>query len=374
MKDILRVKCNRSSRNSSIELLRIIAAYLIILRHFVGANGFSVWQMPLSVNKVIAEGMLFPLGKVGVVLFFLISAWFLCEGSTDIKVCLCRVWILEREILFYGLVLTIIMLVARPDLLSMRLMVNGVLPLSTDLWWYATSYAVFLVLFPFLTVGLKALGRGLHRVCCMLCLLMWTILGGLVNFISFDMTAQNVMIFIYLYILVSYWRWYNADLISPRLAWIFIGSGFLISVSSVVCLTLFTQHLNRGFRQQTMMGQNEWMLPVIMIGVGLFALFKDHDFYNRFINNVAKSMFAVYLIAVYPPMAQILWVEWFDIRHVGGSIWFVPYGLSIALLVLVSCALVDYVRRGIFKYTIDRQPGKWFSVIYDKFAITLSTD
>lgn len=143
---------------------------------------------------------------------------------------------------------------------------------------------------------------------------------------------------------------------------------------SVVYLILFTQRMNRGFRQQTMIGQNEWMLPVMMIGVGLFALLKDHDFYNRFINNVAKSMFAVYLIAVYPPMAQILWVEWFDMRHAYGSIWFVPYGLSIALLVLISCVLIDYVRRGIFKYTIDRQPGKWFNAIYDKFAIALNVD
>lgn len=111
MGDISRVMRDRSSRNSSIELLRIIVVYLIILRHFVGANGFSVWQMPLSVNKVIAEGVLFPLGKVGVVLFFLISAWFLCEGSTDIKACLRHVWMLEREILFYGLIMTIFMLI-----------------------------------------------------------------------------------------------------------------------------------------------------------------------------------------------------------------------------------------------------------------------
>ena len=35
--------------------------------------------------------------------------------------------------------------------LSMKLMVKNVMPLSMGLWWYATAYAIFLALLPFLS-------------------------------------------------------------------------------------------------------------------------------------------------------------------------------------------------------------------------------
>ena len=61
-------------RNSSIELLRIIAAYFIVSRHFVGGNAVNVWNQPVSFYKIFFEGVVFPFGKVGVVLFFFVSA------------------------------------------------------------------------------------------------------------------------------------------------------------------------------------------------------------------------------------------------------------------------------------------------------------
>lgn len=39
-------------------------------------------------------------GKVGVVIFFSISAWFFLDKEQTIKSNLKRVWIMERELLF----------------------------------------------------------------------------------------------------------------------------------------------------------------------------------------------------------------------------------------------------------------------------------
>ena len=66
----------KNTRNSSIELLRIIATYLIILRHFVVFNTFDVWSQTLSIKKVVLEGIFYPSGKIGVVLFSLSQRGF----------------------------------------------------------------------------------------------------------------------------------------------------------------------------------------------------------------------------------------------------------------------------------------------------------
>ena len=117
-----------------------------------------------------------------------------------------------------------------------------------------------------------------------------------------------------------------------------------------------------------MLGQNEWMLPVILIGFGLFALFKDWNFQNRAINNLAKSTFAVYLISAHPAMPQILWGEWFNMAEVYGTPWLVLYMCLSCLAVYAGCTLIDYVRRGLFVITIDRNPGQWFDVVWKKIT------
>lgn len=63
--------------------------------------------------------------------------------------------------------------------LSMKLMVKNVMPLSMGLWWYATAYAIFLALLPFLAKGLKALGRECHLSLAATVLAIW----GLTSFI-----------------------------------------------------------------------------------------------------------------------------------------------------------------------------------------------
>ncbi|WP_193316212.1 acyltransferase family protein [Bifidobacterium cebidarum] len=352
------------TRNSSIELLRIIAAYLIVLRHFVGANAFDVWAQPLSFNKIILEGILYPSGKVGVVLFFLISAWFLCESTTDLKAALRRAWILEREILFYSLALTTVILITDRSLLTPKTLISAVLPTSTDLWWYTTSYMVFLILCPFLTIGLKSLGQQTHRNCCLACILLWSIGGGLTSFVSFDMTKENVLIFIYLYTLVSYWRWYRPELIARRTATVLVALGYATSIASVLVLTPITLALDRGTHQQTMLGQNEWMLPVMLIGFGSFAIAKQHHFTSKIINSIAKSTLAIYLITVYPPISTLLWKQTFNMKDIYHDPWLTAYALGIAALTTATCIAIDYIRRGIFTISIDRNPGKWFNQLW----------
>ena len=69
-------------------------------------------------------------GKVGVVIFFSISAWFFLDKEQTIKSNLKRVWIMERELLFWSLILVTFYLVFDRADLSMKLMVKSVMPLS----------------------------------------------------------------------------------------------------------------------------------------------------------------------------------------------------------------------------------------------------
>ena len=135
---------NGEGRNSSIELLRIIAMFMILAHHFIVHNGYDVLKLPLRPERIFFQLAMAGCGKVGVVIFFSISAWFFLDKEQTIKSNLKRVWIMERELLFWSLILVTFYLVFDRADLSMKLMVKSVMPLSMGVWWYATAYAIFL--------------------------------------------------------------------------------------------------------------------------------------------------------------------------------------------------------------------------------------
>ena len=102
--------------------------------------------------------------------------WFLLDRQNTLKSSLKRIWVLERELLFWSLALFAATLFLRKAGLYsgsvLKLAAHSVLPLTTSLWWYPTSYAMFLLLLPFLVTGMKALGERAHRSLALIALLM----------------------------------------------------------------------------------------------------------------------------------------------------------------------------------------------------------
>lgn len=202
-------------RNSSIELLRIIAMFMILMHHFIVHNGYDVLKLPLGPERIFFQLVMQGGGKVGVVIFFSISAWFFLDKEQTIKSNLKRVWIMERELLFWSLTLVAFYLVFDRADLGMKNLVKSFAPLTMNVWWYATAYAIFLALLPFLSKGLKALGREYHLALATTVLAIW----GLTSFIPKtlgDSALTGVFGFIYLFILISaYALLYNSCSMRP---------------------------------------------------------------------------------------------------------------------------------------------------------------
>lgn len=176
---------------------------MILAHHFIVHNGYDVLKLPLGPERIFFQLVMAGGGKVGVVIFFSISAWFFLDKEQTIKSNLKRVWIMERELLFWSLILVTFYLVFDRADLSMELMVKSIMPLSTGVWWYATAYAIFLALLPFLAKGLKAPGREYHLALAATVLVIW----GLTSFIPGMIKINDGFLGpTYLFILISAYR------------------------------------------------------------------------------------------------------------------------------------------------------------------------
>lgn len=346
--------------DSSIELLRIIAMFMILIHHFIVHNGYDVLKLPLGPERIFFQLAMAGGGKVGVVIFFSISAWFFLDREQTIKSNLKRVWIMERELLFWSLALMMFYLVFDRADLGTKLMVRSLVPLSTGIWWYATACAIFLMLLPFLSKGLKVLGREYHLALAATVLVIW----GLTSFIPGMIGINDGFFgFIYLFILISAYKWYMKPF-TTRQVWLMIGTGLgFLLLYTCASITLSLLGHDTGIYIT-----GSWKLPVIMIGFSMFLLFDRVTFHNRTINRIAQSAFAVYLITDYAASMKLLWVRLFNLQNLYQQPLAILQILGILLAIYAVCTLLGFIRQALFAVTIDRHRGHWFELLWSKVS------
>lgn len=95
------------ARDSGIELLRIIAMFVILAHHFVVHNASPVNRLPFGPTKLLMHFFLVGSGKASVVIFFAITAWFLLDGAHSLRKNCRSAWLLDRQVIFYSVFIAV---------------------------------------------------------------------------------------------------------------------------------------------------------------------------------------------------------------------------------------------------------------------------
>lgn len=247
------------------------------------------------------------------------------------------------------------------------------MPLSMGLWWYATAYAIFLALLPFLAKGLKALGREYHLALAATVLVIWGLTSfvplalGSAPYVASSLTGAFAF-------LISAYRWHMKPF-TTRQVWLMIGIGlgfFVLYTAASATLSLLGHNMDIFITR-------DWKLPVIMVGFGVFLLFDRVTFHSRVINRIAQSAFAVYLITDYAASEKLLWTRLFNLQDLYQQPLAILRILGILLAIYTTCTLLDFIHQALFAVTIDRRRGRWFELLWDKASSrmhnhSLSTD
>ncbi|MDF7665581.1 acyltransferase [Bifidobacterium sp. ESL0745] len=350
-----------SRRNSSIELLRIIAMLAILGHHlYVSGLGQAIETSANNVTRFLFQMTFLPGGWVGDILFFSISAWFIADEVPSLKKNVTRIWNLEREVLFWSITLFALSIFLKtkgvnplPENTGWKVfLLKSLLPTSTRLWWYVTSYDLFLLFSPFIVSGLKRMKQRNHALLALITFGLWGV-GTLFPLFTFDFAKLSVFTFIFWFILISYYRWYMKPL-STKTCWLMIISGEMIYLIFWVG-SLFIPWLHS---QQRFIFINT-QLPPLLVSFGLFLLFERFHFSSKIINFIAPSTFAVYLIHQHSSIGNLLWQKVLVPTTIlkNGH----PFLFSCAAVIglFVVFILADFIRRLFFHITIDRHKDKW---------------
>ena len=389
-------------RNSNLEILRIIAMIFIIAHHFAmhGMNGVNLISANPNNYLIYFSGIL---GKIGVNLFVLISAYFMIDSNFTFR----KFLVLGGEVYFYALLFLLIFVefITPPNPLTVMDMGIPFLPISHSAYWFVTDYIVLMILSPFLNKFIKSLSKSSFIKLLSLILIIWcvfpsitpTFIDGPVTtmFAGYSFQYVPIIWFIILYFIGSFIKLHiNIDKFSFKKLILAFSISMIITYI-VACIIGYYDiilpadknlHMWLGYPIEGLYDNRLFMWPALenkiflFIGsLGLFMIFlKRKEFSNKYINYIAGSAFGVYLIHDNLLVRPYLWNNLLHVPSYYFSPYFFIFMIGSIFGVYIVCTGIDIVRRltveKLWIWIIDNKLNSfWPSIVkkYNSFEIYL---
>lgn len=300
-------KDNPKVRNSSIELLRVLALIMIMFYHFANHGNLPCEIQSVGENFFAAKCFRM-FGKVGVNIFIIISCWFL---QYDINFVYARHKIKDTWIIVFFYSVSIFLFVSTiKGSFSIAGLVKALVPISSSVNWYATAYILFLILLPIISKGVNSLTQKEHRIIALIlafyfCCLQ-TVLGESGVFALNHFT--NVTWFIVVYVIIGYIKRYIDYKKIPLLCYLgisilmctyLLGSVYLIDYKDIAL------QFKRPETSVYLMQINYF--PVFVLAICLFLCFERVQFKSIVVNYFGEAVFGVYLMHDNDLINNYLW-------------------------------------------------------------------
>lgn len=323
------VRVSQNIRQSNMELLRIMAMFMILVYHSV----YYVFYNYRGDSPIFAS--LVTLLHIGVPLFVLISGYFGIKPS--IKGFLKLYFIL----LFYNLVLYGLRLVYGDVSFSYREFAKLWFPFSIGRrWWFFKVYLMLYLFSPILNFVRDKTGGGGGLL----------IISGFVTF-YWGWFAQhpslndgkNVVNFIFLYML-GYWLRTaiverDEKVGNERLRYII---SYLVVAGGIGIALYFSNEHLQDLIKRVCYGYNSPIL--ILMSVLFFLIFTTFDFKSKVVNWIAGSVFAVYCVHENYYFFRDEWYSFFEQQYLTNNGTFPVVWIGACLLLFIICVLFDKIR------------------------------
>ena len=345
-------------RNSSFELLRIIAMLFIIFHHFAVHGRFSFSPFDSSINRIWID-FISMFGKVGVNLFVLISGYFLIEKDGplfNIK----RILKLWGQVIFYALLILILFVIFDNTKITFISIYQRLTPLLSMEWWFASTYVVLFILYPFINILLRKIDQKTYQALLIVLIIIWSVIPTILNK---PCEGNNLTWFITLYAIAGYIKLYglNPKIKKQHYVLTFISIILLTILATIILIYLGEFDYHFVYYTTYLFKQN--MLTILLISVSLFMIFVHTNIKtNKFINIVSSTTFGIYLIHDDRYIRPFLWERLFKNFTYQTSPWLIPYSICVCFGVFVICSVIDLIRL----YTFEKSYLKFIDKYLDK--------
>lgn len=351
-----------NNRRSNIELARILMMYVIVRHHFACYSGLSFSDSALSLNKLwfmfIRNN-----GKITVIVLLLITGYFLIS-TTKIKISkLLKLWL---QIFTYSVSVYLILCIVGGAKFGIKSFVSTLIPITTDQWWYASTYIFLYIISPFLNKFLTSLDKKSYQRFLIIMTFFWSILPTIYPTTFF---VNKFVFFLFLYTIGAYIR-LHFDLAKISSTKAFVIAGMIYSVIYAISLTMnylgkYIPALSGDRRAMTLIEYQK--IFTLTIAIFLFLGFLNLKIKNsKVINVISSASFAVYLIHDQQNMKEFLWTSIFKPVNHASSKLFIPYTIGVVLLIYAVCTCIELLRINLLEKHYMKPLEKLSGIIEEK--------
>lgn len=324
-----------SKRNSTVEMLRFLFIFGILLNH---TYGFGTSPYP---DQVFALGSSLTtcyhlavncIGHVGVTGFVFISGYY------GIRVNRRKLLRLVLTTLFYVMLIDLLF----RDHLQLE-QVRGWMH-AFDFNWFVGCYIVLCLLAPLIESGIQHASQRLFRH-VVIGLLLYTYVA---HYIGFN-NDHDLSLLLTVYVVGRYVRLR----LSPQ-AWVLRRPGLLALLSTMVIALVPVAFSMAGaghYPVMRLIAVNNNVL-LLLLSASLVVWADRHATHNRVVNYLATSVLAIYLITD-NKVIYLRLTSWLYPQLLAG------YGFAVALVVCLGCLLVDKVWQLLLSCLINAVPSRF---------------
>jgi surface polysaccharide O-acyltransferase-like enzyme len=285
----------KAVRNSSVEVLRLIAMLLIVMHHWF-VHGIGV-DFALFTSRELIFQTFEIFGKIGVDIYILISGYYLINGQFRWS----KFWSLLIQTLVFSLLwLAIDYLCVNTgyatwaeitSLDQARFIVHACFPFFFE-YWFLVGYLILYLISPWLNKMIKALSKKELGLLCLVSSLVVTV----ISFFTTNVFYSPLLILLVCYLVGAFFGLYGKDFsIKTSLLWLAFFLSLVLEIASIVLMAYW------GTKEPSMVGKNFFFTDqnsvlILITSLALFLLFIKKSFYSKVINYLASGMLTVYLL------------------------------------------------------------------------------
>lgn len=338
-----------NERNSSVELVRILAIVFVVLTHAVpeafdcAGQAFD-YLSPTANPSFLVAGLLSGLGLVGDVLFLVISSWFLLDSKRvkANKVISMVTTVFIVSVLWY---VVIIAIGFRPDTMTT---VKQFFPTVFQNNWFISYYIVLYLIHPLLNAIIAKMSS---RELAIAALLLGVLCFGVLWVAGVSLGVLKLLVFVAIYFGVAWLKFYGKRFCST------------VSVNAVICACSAALYIAMriamnyiGLETGTMEGKMHLYVHInnpliVAFGISVFNLANSRRFVSRTVNCLGSLSMLIYIIH-----RNNLFVEYLQSRYFDYVV--ATFGADALLVAIIVLAAIFFVGSTVlslmYKYTLER--------------------
>ena len=317
------------ARNSNIEILRLICIFIIILHHLVLYSNINIVDS-VSLNTFFYSFFMIG-GKLGANCFFAITSYYLIlKSSKEIKKN--KIFKTHNIMLFYSLLFLLLGIVLKIRSISYIDVLEGILPLAYNSYWFISSYILLLLFSPLLNIIIEKLNQREYKKVLIVLLIILSINAFLpkADLLS---DSQHFAVTVFIYMIIGYINKFYENKIKNRI----LSLTLIINLLLIICSSFAMILLGNILHIDSLVNHSAYLMSgesifVITASISLFYLFLNNEkFENKIINYISTITLDIYLIHMNHIIYMYIWNDLFTINKLFDKPLFPLYAIVISI-------------------------------------------